>query len=384
LRFTLNDPKTNNRSIWQASAEGGNLHPLLPGWSDAPNECCGKWTPDGKYFVFQARRDATADLWALDEHGSLFRATHQEPVQLTTGPMNVGNPVPSRDGKKLFVQGWQPRGELLRYDAKSKQLVPYLSGISAMGLDFSHDGEWVAYNDASDGTLWRSKVDGTQKLQLVFPPMLAYLPRWSPNGKQIAFFGHPPGEPWQIYVVPAEGGTSELIYRSTRNSADPNWSPDGKSLAFGENSLNNQGSAVYILDLETRQATKLPGSDGLYSPRWSPDGRYLAAIPLDSLKLMLFDFTTQKWTELASLFVAYPTWSRDGRYLYFDGILDNQESYFRAQLSSGKLERIFSLKGFQAAGGAFGNWSGLAPDESPLVVRDASIQEIYALDWERP
>ena len=384
LRFTVNDPKTNNRSIWQASADGGNLHPLLPGWSDAPNECCGKWTPDGKYFVFQARRDATADLWAINEHGSFFRAARKEPVQLTTGPMNVGDPVPSRDGKKLFVQGWQPRGELMRYDANSKQLAPYLSGISAMGLDFSRDGEWVAYNDASDGTMWRSKVDGTQKLQLVFPPMQAYLPRWSPDGKQIVFFGHPPGEPWQIYIVPTGGGAPELIYRSARNSADPNWSPDGKSLAFGENSLNNQGSAVYILDLKTRTPTKLPGSDGLYSPRWSPDGRYLAAIPLDSLKLMLFDFTTRKWTELASLFVAYPTWSHDGRYLYFDGILDNQESYFRAQVSSGKLERIFSLKGFQAAGGAFGNWSGLAPDESPLVVRDASIQEIYALDWDRP
>jgi serine/threonine protein kinase len=384
LRFTVNDPKTNNRSIWQASADGSNLHLLLPGWSDAPNECCGKWTPDGRYFVFQAQRDATADLWTINEHGSFFRAARQEPVQLTTGPMNVGNPVPSRDGKKLFVQGWQPRGELLRYDAKSKQLTPYLSGISAMGLDFSRDGEWVAYNDASDGTMWRTKIDGTQKLQLVFPPMLAYLPRWSPDGKQIAFFGHPPGEPWQIYVVPAEGGTPELIYGSTINSADPTWSPDGKSLAFGENSLNNQGSSVYVLDLKTRTPTKLPGSDGLYSPRWSPDGRYLAAISLDSLRLMLFDFTTKKWTELASLFVAYPTWSHDGRYLYFDGILDNQESYFRAQISNGKLERIFSLKGFQAAGGAFGNWSGLAPDESPLVVRDASIQEIYALDWDRP
>jgi serine/threonine protein kinase len=384
LRFTMSDPKTNNRSIWQASADGANLRPLLPGWSDAPNECCGKWTPDGKYFVFQARRDATADLWAINEHGGLFRAAPQAPVQLTTGPMNVGNPVPSRDGKKLFVQGWQPRGEVLRYDAKSKQLVPYLSGISAMGLDFSRDGEWAAYNDASDGTMWRSKVDGTQKLQLVFPPMLAYLPRWSPDGKRIAFFGHPPGEPWQIYTVPSEGGSPELIFRSTINSADPSWSPDGKSLAFGENSLNNQGSAIYVLDLKTRTPTKLPGSDGLYSPRWSPAGRYLAAIPLDSLKLMLFDFTTQKWTELTSLFVAYPTWSRNGRYLYFDGILDNQESYFRVQISDGKLERIFSLKGFQAAGGAFGNWSGLAPDESPLVVRDASIQEIYALDWDRP
>jgi serine/threonine protein kinase/dipeptidyl aminopeptidase/acylaminoacyl peptidase len=384
LRFTVNDPKTNYRSIWQATADGGNLHLLLPGWSEAPNECCGEWTPDGKYFVFQAQRDATMDLWAINERGGFFRTTPQPPVQLTTGPMNVGNPVPSRDGKKLFVQGWQPRGELLRFDAKSKQLAPYLSGISAMGLDFSRDGEWVAYNDASDGTMWRSKADGSQKLQLVFPPMQAYLPRWSPDGKQIAFFGHPPGEPWQIYVIPAQGGTPELTYRSTTNSADPTWSPDGKSLAFGENSLSNQGSAVYVLDLKTRTPTKLPGSDGLYSPRWSPDGRYLAAIPLDSLKLMLFDFTTQKWTELASLFVAYPTWSRDGRYLYFDGILDNQESYCRVQVGDGKLERIFSLKGFQAAGGAFGNWSGLAPDDSPLVVRDASIQEIYALDWEHP
>jgi serine/threonine protein kinase len=384
LRFTLNDPKTNNRAIWQVSADGGNLRPLLPGWNSTPNECCGKWTPDGRYFVFEARRDDTANLWALKEHGGLFRLAAREPVQLTTGPMNTGNPVPSRDGKKLFVQGWQPRGELVRYDAKSGQFAPYLSGISAMGLDFSRDGQWVAYNDASDGTMWRSKADGTQKLQLVFPPMLAYLPRWSPDGKQIVFFGHPPGEPWQIYLIPAEGGSLQLIFRTEKNSADPNWSPDGKSLVFGENSLNNQGSAVYVLDLKTRNVSKLPASEGLYSPRWSPDGRYIAAITLDSLKLMLFDLTTQKWSELASIFVAYPTWSRDARYIYFDGILDKQESYFRVRITDGKLERLFSLKGFQAAGGAFGNWSGLAPGEIPLLVRDASIQEIYALDWEHP
>src|SRR5437016_4446666 len=344
----------------------------------------GAWSPDGRYFDFQAIRDETSNVWAMNEHGGLFRSTRQQPIQLTTGPMNIGDPVPSRDGKRLFVQGWRPRGELVRYDARSGQFAPYLSGISAMGLDFSRDGVWVAYNDGTDGTMWRSKVDGTQKLQLVSPPMQAYLPRWSPDGKQIAFFGHPPGEPWQIYVVPVAGGSPELIYRSGANLADPSWSPDGKSLAFGENSLNNQGSAVYVLDLKTRNASKLPGSDGLFSPRWSPNGRYLAAIPLDSLKLMLFELTTQKWTELAKIFVAYPTWSRDGRYLYFNGILDNQEGYFRLQISDRKLERILSLKGFQAAGGAFGNWTGLAPDESPLFVRDASIQEIYALDWETP
>jgi eukaryotic-like serine/threonine-protein kinase len=384
LRFTLNDPHTNNRSIWQASADGSNLGPLLAGWNSTPNECCGNWTPDGKHFVFQALRDGTANLWALRERGGLFGTGRQPPTQLTTGPMNVGDPVPSRDGKRIFVQGWQPRGELVRYDTKSGLYVPYLSGISAMGLDFSRDGQWVAYNDGTDGTMWRSKVDGTQKLQLVFPPMLAYLPRWSPDGRRIAFFGHPPGEPWQIYIVPVEGGAPELIYRSGQNLADPSWSPDGKSLAFGENSLNNQGSAVFVMDLNTRKATKLPGSDGLYSPRWSPDGRYIAAIPLDSLQLMLFEIATQKWTELAKIFVAYPTWSKDGRYLYFNGAVDNQEGYYRVQISDHKLERLFSMKGFQAAGGAFGNWSGIAPDETPLLVRDASIQEIYVLDWETP
>jgi eukaryotic-like serine/threonine-protein kinase len=381
LRFTVNDPRTNVHSIWQASADGSDLHPLLAGWGNTPDECCGSWTPDGKHFVFQATGDGSANLWAIRERGN-FLSSKPAPTQLTTGPMNVGTPVPSIDGKRLFVQGWQPRGELVRYDSRSSQFVPYLGGVSAMGLDFSQDGQWMAYNDATDGTMRRSKVDGSQKLQLVLPPMVAYLPRWSPDGKQIAFFGHPPGEHFQLYVIPAEGGSPELLYHNDTNLADPVWSPDGKSLAFGENSLNNQGSAIYTLDLKTRTATKLPGSDGLYSPRWSPNGRYIAAIPLDSLKLMLFDLTTQTWSELAKIFVSYPTWSRDGRYIYFDGTLDNKESYFRVPVSGGKPERLFSLDGFPAAGGAFGNWSGLAPDGTPLLVRDASIQEIYALDWE--
>ncbi len=384
LRFTLNDPKTNNRSIWQATADGRDFHLLLPEWNATPNECCGKWTPDGKYFVFQALRDETFDLWAMRENGGLFHTSNQGPVQLTTGPMNVGDPLPSRDGKKLFVRGWRPRGELVRYDAKSGQLTPFPPGFSAMGVDFSRDGKWMAYNDSSDGTLWRSNADGTQKLQLVFPPMQAFLPRWSPDGKQIAFSGHPPGEPWQLYVVPTEGGTPKLIHRGAANFVDPGWSPDGKSLCFGENSLNNQGSAVYVLDLKTKNVSKLPGSDGLFSPRWSPDGRYIAAMTLDSLKLLVFDFTTQKWTELAKIFVAYPNWSRDGKYLYFDGILDNQEGFYRVQVATGKLERIFSMKGFQAAGGAFGNWSGIGPDEAPLLARDASIEELYALEWDAP
>ncbi len=146
-----------------------------------------------------------------------------------------------------------------------------------------------------------------------------------------------------------------------------------------------------MLDLKTRNTSKLTGSDGLFSPRWSPNGRYVVALTLNSLQLMLFDFTTQKWTDLAQIYAAYPNWSRDGDYVCFNGMQDNDPGYFRVRISDRKVERILSLKAFQAAVGALGQtsaalgqWSGLAPDGSPLLVRDASIQEIYALDWQTP
>ena len=84
----------------------------------------------------------------------------------------------------------------------------------------------------------------------------------------------------------------------------------------------------------------------LFSPRWSPNGRYVVAMTLNSLQLMLFDFTTQKWTDLADMFAAFPNWSRDGDYVYFNGAQDNDPGYFRIRISDRKLERILSPKGF--------------------------------------
>ena len=51
--FTLYRPRNQYpSSLWEVSADGTNLHPLLPGWNNPPEECCGNWTPDGKYFCF--------------------------------------------------------------------------------------------------------------------------------------------------------------------------------------------------------------------------------------------------------------------------------------------------------------------------------------------
>src|SRR5205823_4161283 len=124
-------------------------------------------------------------------------------------------------------------GELTRYDAKTGQFVPYMSGISAEGVSFSSDGKWVAYVSYPEGSLWRSRIDGSERLQLTFVPLQAYQPYWSPDGKRIAFMGFEPGKAWQIYIVPAEGGSTRMVSPQDRNHADPSWSPDGLSLAFG-------------------------------------------------------------------------------------------------------------------------------------------------------
>ena len=128
-------------------------------------------------------------------------------LQLTAGPMLFGAMTWSPDGKKLFAQGLQDRGELIRYDAQHRAFVPFLSGIWATDLRFSRDGQWVAYVSYPEGTLWRSRVDGSDRLQLTNPPVSTALPRWSPDGTQrSASF------PLHVALMRVEG--KQLILRS--------------------------------------------------------------------------------------------------------------------------------------------------------------------------
>src|SRR5260370_19453990 len=86
------------------------------------------------------------DLWAMRETGDLFRKVNHEPVRLTSGPLNFISPQANADGTKIYAVGEQPRSELVRYDAKSGQFLPYLGGMSISDVGFSPDGQWLAYS----------------------------------------------------------------------------------------------------------------------------------------------------------------------------------------------------------------------------------------------
>jgi Tol biopolymer transport system component len=287
-----------------------------------PQECCGNWTADGKYFVFQATRGGITGIWAVSEEMLSSPTSNLLPVQLTSGPIRFTAPLPSRDGKQIFAIGEQLRGELTRFDLRSQRFVRHLSGISAEHLNFSRDGQWVTYVTYPESVIWRSKIDGTQRQQLTLPPLQAAEPQWSPNGKQIAFHGRMPGEKDHLYVIPAEGGSPEAITAGSAAqpaAAAPTWSPDGNSVIFfevGDLGLDRT-TRILLLDLHTRQVSALPASEGLYRPRWSPDGRYVVAATVDLRKLMLFDFRARKWSELVNgSLVAWQEWSADSKYVF--------------------------------------------------------------------
>jgi Tol biopolymer transport system component len=280
----------------------------------------------------------------------------------------------------------QLRSELVRYDAPSKQFVPVLGGLDAIYADYSRDGKWIAFGTVTNSMLWRVRVDGSERLQLTYPPMRTTLPRWSPDGSRIAYLGLEPGNAWKIFLISAQGGSPEELLPENRTEVDANWTPDGTHIIFGRGVTTPKELEIEMVDLKTRQLSTIPGSHGLFSPRLSPDGHYLAAISYGSKKLMLYDMRTEKWSEWVDEpnNVDFPTWSSDSQSMIYNNVAAENPKCLRIKLGEHTPQVMFSLNGLSRYYDMWGSWSGLAPDDSRLFIRDNSAQEIYALDVDLP
>jgi serine/threonine protein kinase/Tol biopolymer transport system component len=392
LRFTIRNTDQRTSSLWEVSADGKNLHAVLPDWNRPAQEFGGTWTTDGEYFLFESTRDHTQNIWTVREGQSwlrsLFRKSSVEPTQLTVGPLMFSNPTPSSDSKKLFVIGQQRQFDLVQLDGKSQQFSVYLPGVSAGEADITANGEWITYVAHPELTLWRSKRDGSLRTQLTYAPMQVHAPRWSPDGKRIAFVASSPGKPWRIFVMPADGGTPHEVTTGDRNQGDPTWTPDGNSIVFAGiqwlEYKTTAGPNIHIADLRTSQVSDVPGSENLFSPRCSQDGRHIAALSADSTGLMLYDMGKKSWSQLAVSRFGFENWSHDGKYLYAEDYSDKTDDMVRVSVANGKVERLLSLKEIPRGFDPWEFWVGLAPDDSPLLMRDKSTQEIYSLDVRFP
>jgi len=367
LRFSQKDLQSEMTSLWEVPAAGGQPYPLFPEWMYWASDPA--WTAGGSYFFFAAGPRERWDIWARRENCNPLRWRRREPLRITAGPLDYSAPLPSRDGRKLFVIGTQSRRELVRYDLKSKSFVPYLPALLAADPDFSPDGEWVAYARLPERILWRSRTDGTNAFPLTASGARVHSPHWSPDGKQIAYLTKSAQNQYKACVVLADGGQPQQLVPGAGEEGIPTWSRDGKFLAFGDvlHGRPASGMAIHLLDLRNHQVSTLPGSKGLWTPRWSPDGRYIAALALgDETKgslvaspaVLLFDFQTHNWTTLArTANICNLTWSHDSQYVYFCAATSYAELY-RVQVASKRVEPLASLTGLSAL---LDDWIGVAP-----------------------
>jgi eukaryotic-like serine/threonine-protein kinase len=368
-------------SLVESSLDGTSLHTIL----NAPQGtslCCGKWISDGKYLIYQTRHEGASDLWTLSAQTGIFHRA-QPTVRLTNGPLSYSGACPSRDGKQIFAIGTKRRGELVRYDMKLHQFLPFLSGISAIDPTFSRDGKWVVYTSYPDFTLWRSRSDGTERMQLTYPPMEVVFPFISPDGTKVAF-STSQGE---IYVINMDGSSPQRVVE--KHSAGANWSPDGNLLVLtsgieGKSASEKNSEHVQIVDLRTGKLSVVPSSEGILGGWWITMDRLVAASE-DTTKFLTFDFKAQKWTDLATgTFVNWAV-SPDGEYLYYTtrGV---EAKALRLRFADHKIETLTGVKDLRRVVDPLvaNTQIGVAPDGSPVFTRDIGTEEIYALNVQWP
>jgi Tol biopolymer transport system component/DNA-binding winged helix-turn-helix (wHTH) protein len=377
LRFTVLSPVGHTASLWQLSVADRTPRPIPIGFAKDSTACCGAWTADGRWFVFQSSHGGPNDLWKLSANST------RNPVRLTDGPLDFQSPVASRTGDRIFFLGVDVRSQLERL-TPSGDLVPEKNFLAAaIRVEFSRDLKWVAWTDRS-GQLWRATADGRQKLQLTPDALSVFMARWSPDGSRLAFMAQEPGKAWNIYVVPAVGGVIQPLLNGSRNAGDPSWSPDGESLVFGP--VNDAFGAedatrfLEILNLRTGKVSQVPGSEGLFSPRWSPDGRYIAALSRDQRRVRLFDCAAGTWQTLPLASGADPVWSADSHYLFVHRSLDPTQPIDRVSIPDGATQELVRLADSSERNAVDYVFSGLTQDNMPLVRARVFTGNIYSLD----
>lgn len=138
----------------------------------------------------------------------------------------------------------------------------------------SHQVVYTAGND-EEFHLWLMTDSGDDPVQLTFGGGAEATPAWSPDGTRIAFAAADnPDDDFDLWVIGADGtGMRRLTDTADLSETGPSWSPDGTRIVYSQNTLDDAGATIRILDVDDPNGEGRIVAERGDWPSWSPDGR---------------------------------------------------------------------------------------------------------------
>jgi len=385
----LNDQmggQIGGQAIWEMSATGSGLHAIVTPDAQPSRQSAGSWAADGKYFLFSGCEEYECNLWGSRDTWNWYRRSQRGPFPLTSGPDSLHVVIPAKTGTRVFAFSFRSHRELQKMDARALRTETMGIGTSAQQASVSPDGDVVAYVNRPDGSLWSSHADGSSRLRLTSPPLRGADPRWSPKGEQLLFTGYRSGQANQIYVLSSDGGALRPVVPKDWEAGSADWLPDGYRLIVSmRNARTHPEYGLYFLEPTTGIFKELRGTPGFSQPRSSPDGRFIAALDESHEHLMIYDVKKEVWEEGASggaLGSLY--WSADGSAVYFQDMLDADETVYKKEWPSGRVSQVKGFGDVLRASASHCILSGVGKDGSLYVMLERGLTDIYSLDLDLP
>jgi tricorn protease len=246
--------------------------------------------------------------------------------------------------------------------------IPLLALALIMGaasLVFGREARLVRYPNYHNGRIvfsylgdiWTADENGQNIQRLTVNRASDVYPRFSPDGKWIAFSSDRNGNA-DVFIIPAEGGTAKQL--TAHSSADIvlGWAPDSRSVLFSSNRGEDFMPLLYLVSIEGGMPTKV-GTDMGVQASFSPDGKRIAYNPKSQVywrkyyrgafqsDIVVMDVASKKFTQVTDFdgLDSWPMWSNDGS-IYFVSDRDGNglTNIWRVGDDGGKAERITTFK----------------------------------------
>jgi Tol biopolymer transport system component/DNA-binding winged helix-turn-helix (wHTH) protein len=230
------------------------------------------WTPDSREIIFPSSRGGLSALWRIAASGGVSRrvegvgtSAFEPAVALKTQRLAYRSALEHRSL-------WMVPLRDAKHAAGTPQLLLATKGQTSLPY-FSPDGRKIVVASTQSGydEIWTVNSDGSNPAQLTFLNGMSGTPRWSYDGRFIAF-DYRPAEHSEIYLAEVLGGPPHILptVRGADNTV-PSWSRDGKWLYFSSN-RGNEPTQVWKVPYPAGGAVVQLTKNGGVGPIESPDG----------------------------------------------------------------------------------------------------------------